>query len=61
LRIHTFALMRLTSSFCGAPFFSCRLLYTSTFSPAITYASTAWKSPPGTPYTIKYVLKDIMP
>ncbi len=61
LRTQTFALTRLTSSTWGAPFSSCRLLYTSIVRPAITYASTAWYSPLGTPYARKYVVKDLMP
>ncbi len=61
LRTQTFALTRLTFSTWGAPFSSCRLLYTSIVCPAITYASTAWYSPLGTPFAHKYVLKDLMP
>jgi hypothetical protein len=45
LRTQTFALTRLTSSTWGAPFSSCRLLYTSIVRPAITYASPAWYLP----------------
>ncbi len=40
---------------------SCRLLYTSIVCPAITYASTAWHSPLGTPFARKYILKDLKP
>jgi hypothetical protein len=61
LRTQIFALTRLTSSTWGAPFSSCCLFYTSIVHPDITYAFTAWYSPQGTLFALRYVLKDIMP
>ncbi len=59
LRTKTFALTRLTSSTWGAPFKSCRLLYTTSVCVALAYGSNVRHSSLGTLYACKHVLKDL--